>query len=154
MRPLASRFLAVLALALALLLGGCAIIDYWPATSTTPAPSATGPAASASRAATPRVQPTDAHSGLRWIDASALPREARDTLRLIDRGGPFPYAKDGATFFNNERLLPGRDRGYYREYTVRTPGRSDRGARRIVTGGDREFYWTADHYASFERIRR
>lgn len=86
------------------------------------------------------------------IGVSRLPPEARETLVLIRAGGPFPYAKDGSVFGNRERLLPQQPRGYYREYTVRTPGRRDRGARRIVTGGGREHFWTPDHYQSFYRI--
>jgi len=82
-----------------------------------------------------------------------LPREARDTLVLIKRGGPFPYRKDGTTFGNFERRLPQRARGYYREYTVPTPGARDRGARRIVAGTKGEFYYTDDHYNTFRRIR-
>ena len=84
----------------------------------------------------------------------ALPREALATLVLIDRGGPFPYRTDGAWFQNPDRLLPEKPRGYYREYTVPTPGESDRGARRIVTGGNppEVYYYTADHYRSFRRI--
>lgn len=86
-----------------------------------------------------------------------LPREARETLALIRAGGPFPYAKDGTVFGNRERLLPRQARGYYTEYTVRTPGSRDRGARRIVAGGDPrasgEYWYTDDHYASFRRIR-
>ena len=86
-----------------------------------------------------------------------LPVEARQTEQLIRAGGPFPYAKDGTVFGNRERLLPREQRGYYREYTVRTPGSRDRGARRIVCGGDKPTvpdacYYTADHYASFRRI--
>jgi ribonuclease T1 len=90
----------------------------------------------------------------RTIETSALPREAVATLELILRGGPFPYRKDGSTFFNREGLLPAHARGYYREYTVPTPGAPDRGARRIVSGGDppEVFYYTADHYRSFRRI--
>jgi ribonuclease T1 len=87
------------------------------------------------------------------IDIAALPQEAQFTLALIKRGGPFPYRKDGATFQNRERLLPKRARGYYREYTVRTPGSSDRGGRRIVAGEDGELYYTDDHYRTFRRIR-
>jgi guanyl-specific ribonuclease Sa len=85
---------------------------------------------------------------------AGLPPEALDTLALIQRGGPFPYRKDGTTFQNRERLLPNKPRGYYREYTVPTPGAHDRGARRIVTGGDPPavFYYTADHYRSFRPI--
>jgi ribonuclease T1 len=83
-----------------------------------------------------------------------LPAEAHDTLALIARGGPFPHRQDGAVFQNRERLLPAQPRGWYREYTVRTPGERTRGARRIVTGGEppREFWYTADHYASFRRF--
>jgi len=87
--------------------------------------------------------------GVRVAD---LPPEARTTLRLIERGGPFPYRKDGTVFGNRERLLPIHPRGYYREYTVRTPGSPDRGARRIVAGERGERYYTADHYRSFRRI--
>lgn len=90
-----------------------------------------------------------------------LPREARDTVLLIKRAGPFPYRKDGSTFGNREGHLPRRPRGYYTEYTVRTPWERDRGARRIVAGkGDTgdpatggEYYYTDDHYSSFRRIR-
>ena len=81
--------------------------------------------------------------------ASALPAEARRTLLLIERGGPYPYARDGSVFGNVERLLPRQPRGWYREYTVPTPGESDRGARRIVAGRDGTRYYTADHYESF-----
>jgi ribonuclease T1 len=86
------------------------------------------------------------------VPVEALPAEARGTLDLIRAGGPFPYAKDGSIFGNRERLLPPRQRGFYREYTVPTPGGRDRGARRIIAGDGREFYWTADHYRSFQRI--
>ena len=94
-----------------------------------------------------------AASGPDEISPAALPPEARDTLLRIERGGPFPYQKDGTTFHNRERLLPARASGYYREYTVRTPGRRDRGARRIVAGAGGERYYTDDHYRSFKRIR-
>jgi ribonuclease T1 len=87
------------------------------------------------------------------IAAADLPHEARETLVRIERGGPFPYERDGVTFGNRERLLPPRERGYYREYTVRTPGVKTRGARRIVAGRNGERYYTDDHYASFRRIR-
>ena len=80
-----------------------------------------------------------------------LPPEARQTVALIQQGGPYPYRQDGTVFGNRERLLPIRERGWYREYTVDTPGLSHRGPRRIVTGGHppRQWYYTADHYASF-----
>lgn len=97
----------------------------------------------------------DPESGLPWIEVASLPPEAVDTIALIDKGGPFPYPeKDGTTFSNREGILPDQGDGYYKEYTVPTPGSDDRGARRIVTGSGGEFYWTGDHYRSFERIRR
>ena len=85
---------------------------------------------------------------------SFLPREALDTLQRIQRGGPFEHRQDGNTFQNRERLLPSQPRGYYREYTVQTPGSRDRGARRIITGGDPpvEYFYTHDHYDSFRRF--
>ena len=86
-----------------------------------------------------------------------LPAEGQQTYRLIHQGGPFPHEKDGSVFGNRERQLPRQARGYYREYTVRTPGASDRGARRIVCGGEvprkpEACYYTSDHYASFRVI--
>ena len=95
------------------------------------------------------------------VPAAELPKEARDTLALIKTGGPFRYRRDGSVFRNFEKRLPVRGRGYYREYTVPTPGASGRGARRIVAGagadGDvrtsGEYYYTDDHYATFRRIR-
>jgi len=91
-------------------------------------------------------------SRLPTIRESQLPREGRSTLALIRRGGPFPYERDGVTFGNFERILPRKSGGYYREYTVPTPGESDRGARRIVAGKAGEKYYTADHYESFKFI--
>lgn len=86
------------------------------------------------------------------IAVSDLPAEARETLALIRQGGPFPHSRDGTVFGNREGLLPPAPRGSYREYTVRTPGRRDRGARRIIGAKGGEFYYTADHYRSFRRI--
>ena len=91
------------------------------------------------------------------VTLSQLPAEAVQTEELIRKGGPFAYAKDGSVFGNRERLLPTNARGYYREYTVKTPGARDRGARRIVCGGSQPTkpdacYYTSDHYASFARI--
>jgi ribonuclease T1 len=86
------------------------------------------------------------------VSVSDLPPEARKTVDLIKAGGPFPYDRDGVVFQNRERILPGKQRGYYREYTVPTPGENDRGARRIITGQQGELYWTADHYDSFSVI--
>ena len=90
------------------------------------------------------------------ISVSDLPAEARRTVALIRQGGPFPYSKDGVIFGNRERMLPKQARGYYHEYTVRTPGSRDRGARRLIVGGapqsSNELFYTADHYASFRRV--
>ena len=86
------------------------------------------------------------------IRAADLPREARETLALIRKGGPYPYARDGVVFGNREALLPRQKRGYYREYTVKTPGERTRGARRIVAGKSGELYYTYDHYNHFSRI--
>ena len=94
------------------------------------------------------------------IAFTGLPVEARQTLDLIRKGGPFPFKQDGVVFGNREKLLPQKARGYYREYTVKTPGSRDRGARRIIAGsgtsGDvktsNEYWYTDDHYNSFRRI--
>ncbi|MEU3483790.1 ribonuclease domain-containing protein [Streptomyces sp. NPDC033754] len=132
----------LLALVLCVFLAGCsAASDTVSTGSTAAAPATSAPAAAATGT-----------SGLPTVRAADLPPEARRTLGLIARGGPYPYAKDGAVFSNFERLLPRRERGYYREYTVKTPGERDRGARRIVTGRDGEIYWTDDHYESFREV--
>jgi ribonuclease T1 len=86
------------------------------------------------------------------ISIDELPSEAVTTLQLIKQGGPFPYQRDGAVFGNFERHLPVNKRGYYREYTVSTPGRRDRGARRIVTGENGECFYTDDHYRTFRKV--
>ncbi|MGH3516677.1 MAG: ribonuclease domain-containing protein [Haloechinothrix sp.] len=90
-----------------------------------------------------------AESGLEAVGLSTLPAAADRTWDLIEAGGPFPYRKDGSVFGNREGLLPDQASGYYRVYTVPTPGSSDRGARRLVTGAEDELYYTSDHYASF-----
>ena len=84
---------------------------------------------------------------------SQLPPEAAATIALIKKGGPYPYAKDNSIFGNREGHLPRQRHGYYREYTVRTPGQRNRGARRIVKGASGELFYTDDHYNSFKRIR-
>jgi len=91
------------------------------------------------------------------MSVAELPREGQETYQLIRKGGPFPYEKDGVVFGNRERILPRQARGFYREYTVRTPGERSRGARRIVCGGEvprqpLACYYTSDHYASFREI--
>jgi ribonuclease T1 len=92
------------------------------------------------------------HCNIGEVRLADLPPQAWETVGLIQQGGPFPYRKDGAAFGNRERLLPDAKRGYYREFTVPTPGSRDRGARRIVAGGNGELYYTDDHYRSFRRI--
>lgn len=86
------------------------------------------------------------------VRSADLPAEARETLALIQRGGPFAHSRDGIVFHNRERRLPSAPRGTYREYTVPTPGSRDRGARRIIAEGTRQFWYTSDHYRSFRRI--
>jgi ribonuclease T1 len=93
---------------------------------------------------------------LTTVTKAQLPSEAAETLRLIKAGGPFPFSEDGVLFRNSASMLPQHPRGYYRAYTVRTPGSTDRGQRRVVCGGPRKHvtdcYYTEDYYASFKRI--
>jgi ribonuclease T1 len=100
-----------------------------------------------------RITPDD----LPEIAVADLPREGREVLALIRKGGPFAYDRDGVVFGNRENLLPAKPKGYYHEYTVRTPGAATRGARRIICGGPPTTpvacYYTSDHYRSFKRIR-
>ena len=92
------------------------------------------------------------------VDIASLPKEAQSMLLVIKQGGPFSYEKDGAVFGNYESKLPKQNRGYYHEYTVRTPRARNRGARRIIAGGQAmtsgEYYYTDDHYDSFKKIRQ
>jgi ribonuclease T1 len=120
-------------------------------------PSSPSPSHDLTETTTPTTDPTggiDPESGLPIVQLSDLPSEAAETLALIDAGGPFPEERDGSTFENREDLLPDHPLGYYKEYTVPTPGSPDRGARRIVTGEGGELYYTDDHYRSFSRIAR
>jgi ribonuclease T1 len=87
------------------------------------------------------------------VNVTDLPKEARQTIVLIKKGGPYPYKKDGSIFGNFERRLPLHERGYYKEFTVPSPGSRDRGARRIILGKAGELYYTDDHYESFRRVR-
>ncbi len=100
----------------------------------------------------PAPSPTTAATTSADEWSAGLPPEAIDTIELIQGDGPYPYRKDGAVFMNRERRLPSHEHGYWREYTVPTPGESDRGARRIVHGEGDEFYYTDDHYGSFRLI--
>lgn len=123
-----------------------------PAALSTPTKASTHTPKPATPTAAPTRGPPATIDGLPVITVGELPRQALDTLALIERGGPFPFDRDGITFQNRERLLPRQPAGYYREYTVITPGASTRGARRIVAGEAGELYYTDDHYASFSRI--
>ncbi|MBL1109234.1 ribonuclease N [Streptomyces sp. 5-8] len=129
-----SRALAGLLVCLSVLLAGCSS-----GPDTAPAPGVSTPAWA---------------RGLGTVPEARLPAEARRTLALVDRGGPYPYSRDGVVFGNFEGRLPKHRRGYYHEYTVRTPGSRDRGARRIVTGQGGEIYYTDDHYDSFRAVLR
>ena len=114
-----------------------------------------GQAGTPTTSAPPVAATLDPASGLPMVTLTSLPTEAQRTVALIERGGPFPYAKDGAIFGNRERILPIKPRGFYREYTVPTPGDDDRGPRRLVTGDqDQQLFYTDDHYASFVRVAR
>ncbi len=128
------------------LLLGVAIVAAWGWLSR--APDARDGAVSPGGAPAGVAQPAD-----RWTQ-DGLPAEAIATLQAIERGGPFAYDRDGMVFQNRERQLPDRPRGYYREYTVETPGSPDRGARRIVSGGNppEVFFYTDDHYRTFRQI--
>jgi len=94
-----------------------------------------------------------AHPAVTAVTLEQLPPEARQTIELIRKGGPYPYARDGVTFANREGRLPREKRGYYHEYTVKTPGERTRGARRIIAGKGGEMYYTDDHYNHFRRIQ-
>ncbi|MFE6486216.1 ribonuclease domain-containing protein [Streptomyces sp. NPDC088747] len=135
------RLLPGLLLCLGVLLAGCASTD-------------TGASSTATGTVLADAAAPSWAGDLPTVAVSELPAQARETLALIDDGGPFPYARDGAVFGNFERELPRHQRGYYHEYTVRTPGESDRGARRIVTGQGGEIYYTDDHYKSFRAVLR
>lgn len=132
-------FIPSLLILLGLIIGGCA-----------PVPEAPPQASDADTIVLP--PPPAEIDGLPVILREELPPEAHDTIELIKQDGPYPYDKDGTTFQNREGLLPDHPRGYYREFTVDTPGLSHRGARRIVTGSEDEYYYTDDHYESFSRV--
>jgi ribonuclease T1 len=103
----------------------------------------------------PRHSHAEAHEGggVSQAALAELPPEAHETLRAIKQGGPFAYPRDGVVFGNFEHVLPKQPRGYYHEYTVKTPGAHNRGTRRIITGSTGEYYYSADHYQTFKRIQ-
>ena len=116
----------------------------------TPAPTSRPPRTTAPRTTAPR--PRCADITFETVDVGDLPGEALDTLTLITSGGPYPYRQDDGVFSNREKVLPKRPKGYYREYTVVTPGSDDRGARRIIAGECGDQWYTDDHYASFRLV--
>jgi len=126
-------------------LAGCGTVAPTATTATT---------TSAAVQSLPAVQlaPETASSDLPTISPAQLPPEAVTVLLMLFNGSPFPNKQDGATFQNRERILPAQPSGFYREYTVKKPGESDRGPWRIVTGADGSKFWTADHYASFQEV--
>ncbi|MFN8483362.1 MAG: ribonuclease [Anaerolineae bacterium] len=109
------------------------------------------PTATRQAAPTPTAIPKTM-DGMKVVSPNDLPPEARKTIALIEKGGPFPYSRDGIVFENREGRLPKKPSGYYHEYTVDTPGSADRGARRIITGQNGEMYYTDDHYDTFVRV--
>ncbi|MER7127948.1 ribonuclease domain-containing protein [Streptosporangium saharense] len=140
-----AALIASAALSLVMSLSGCTAVEQSAGARSAPAT----PTAPATKSPTRRPSP-QAQGTLPTRALAALPPEAAATWRLIQRGGPFPYPRDGVVFQNRERRLPIRERGYYHEYTVPTPGSRDRGARRLISGdGIRELYYTGDHYRTF-----
>ncbi|MDT8914590.1 ribonuclease domain-containing protein [Amycolatopsis sp. PS_44_ISF1] len=140
------RITAALVGLLVLVFGGWLVKDALDGSSPAPAP---GSSSSASGGASGAKLP-GADSGLRVQALSSLPAQARDTWKLIQSGGPYPYPRnDGVVFENREKVLPRRQSGYYHEFTVKTPGSPDRGPRRLVSGQAKELFYTGDHYASF-----
>jgi ribonuclease T1 len=133
--------MAVILSGLLWLLGGCAAPPVPPGEDHQPASAVIAQGQASDR---------KAHTGA--TVTSKLPAEARLVLESIRRGPPYPYAKDGTTFQNREGRLPGKSRGYYREFTVRTPGQENRGARRIIVGDGGELFYTDDHYRTFREI--
>ncbi|GGO39871.1 MULTISPECIES: ribonuclease domain-containing protein [Streptomyces] len=136
------RIISVTALAAALLVGG----------SVTGTATAAPQTAAASHSIAVTAPAGFSAAAVGDICYSDLPSQAHDTLRLIDKGGPYPYPQDGTVFQNREGILPKQNTGYYHEFTVKTPGSPNRGARRIVTGNEQQDYYTADHYRSFDLV--
>lgn len=142
------RITAALIGLLVLVLGGWLVKDV--VSNGSPASPGTSPGTSASAPAKGGAAVPGADSGLPVKALSTLPSQAGDTWKLIGKGGPYPYPRnDDVVFENREKRLPGKKSGYYHEYTVKTPGSADRGARRLITGQAHELYYTGDHYASF-----
>lgn len=170
MRSAWQRLSATIVVLVAGLLG----VTACSATATQPAPTVTvthtvtaAPSASSTTSASPgatgatpaspsdsQLPPAAATTDLRTMTVSQLPPEAQTLLPLIAAGGPFEYSQDGQTFQNREGILPPQSYGFYREYTVETPGSPDRGARRFVVGENGAVFYTQDHYRSFSEVIR
>lgn len=153
------RPVAIIAALIALAIGAWLNRNHAPAVVPSPEIARTAPVnppvTTRTRITEPEAPPSVPRVSERLAAAVRSDEEAAsvvEVLALIDAGGPFPHPKDGAVFSNRERALPGKPRGYYREYTVPTPGENDRGARRIVRGDEGETYYTRDHYRTFTRI--
>jgi ribonuclease T1 len=142
--------------ALSAILCGCGKQGSQSATEASGASASQAADAASGASATPGASGAQAAGTLGSATLAQLPAEAAETLKLIKSGGPYPYADDGVLFRNTAQLLPDHPRGYYHTYTVRTPGATDRGQRRVVCGGPRKHtddcYYTDDYYASFKRI--
>ncbi len=141
------RITAALIGLLVLVVGGWLLKDVFSGSSATPS---TGTSSTSSTARPANAKLPGSDSGLPVKALSALPPQATDTWKLIEKGGPYPYPRnDGVVFDNREKVLPRKQSGYYHEFTVKTPGSPDRGARRLITGQAQELYFTENHYASF-----
>ena len=127
-----------------------AVVAWW--TGGTDSAERTPPRPEVQRRAETRTTPAQAPTTPEQTRNTPEQAQLAKTLALIDRGGPFPYRQDGATFGNRERRLPQRPHGYYREYTAPTPGAKNRGARRVVKGRNGETLYTRDHYKTFVRL--
>jgi ribonuclease T1 len=152
MKRSSNRLLAFAGLVIAVVVLVVAMIGGGSLTAPSSPPASSGSAATTTAAPTKSAAAASNHSGLPAVNASQLPKEARQVLALIAKGGPYPYREDDGIFGNFEGLLPKKSSGFYKEYTVPTPGESDRGARRIIAGSDGAKYYTADHYDSFKFI--
>ena len=152
-RPLGTllALFALLVAAVLLTLTGC---GGPPSKGSNPAPGSAVASTSAPAASGTAKASAAKPSGMTAVAEAALPAEARDVIRRIEDGAAFQYRQDGVTFDNREGRLPAEPRGYYREYTVATPGAADRGARRLILGRNGELYYTPDHYRTFQRVQR
>lgn len=152
LRTLRDHFLTIGVVILAVILGFVLLVGCGTGTSTATRQGTVHSGAGGTVTASADAAPTRI-DGLRTIRADQLPAQARETLALIAKGGPYPYPRnDDVVYHNRNHVLPKQRDGYYHEFTVVTPGLHNRGPRRIVRGAQGELYWTADHYNTFQRI--